>query len=287
MWREYLARLQDEFRPERKKTGGIPDFQKGFCHAHEGYQIYNGYISNRSDIALGKLARMGANAVSISPYSYMRNATDAAPFPFARQAGSENDESIIHAVLAAKKSGLAVLLKPHVWIRGGWPGQVQMSSPGEWDRFFGYYWAWIRHYAVLAEMYDVEIFCVGVEFSGATVGHEKEWIQIFQRVRGVFSGALTYAANWGGEIESVSFWGELDYIGVNFFYPLGGLNTPTDAQLLEGANAGVYWWKWPTYLEYGGPRHSGFTPNGKAAEKIVARWFGGFAGQRPDDGGKQ
>jgi hypothetical protein len=343
MWREYLARLRDEFGLARNKKTEIPDFQRGFCHAHEGYQIHNGYISNRSDIALGELAAMGANAVSITPYSYMRNTSEASPFLFARQVGAENDESIIHAVLAAKKSGMAVLLKPHVWIRGGWPGEVEMSTPDEWDRFFEYYWSWIRHYAVLSEMYGVEMLCVGVEFSAASVGFEKSWTEIFERVRGIYGGALTYAANWGDEIESVSFWGELDYIGVNFYYPLSENERPSDAQLLDGVKtaldrissvsrryekrvivtevgftsspapwikpyerdwhspvdenaqarcyeafikgisgrpeyAGVYWWKWPSYLEYGGSRHSGFTPNGKAAKKIVARWFGGIAG---------
>jgi len=36
---------------------------------------------------------------------------------------------------------------------------------------------------------------------------------------------------------------------------------------------GFYWWKWPTYLERGGMRHSSFTPNGKPAEKVLAKWY--------------
>jgi hypothetical protein len=37
--------------------------------------------------------------------------------------------------------------------------------------------------------------------------------------------------------------------------------------------AGVYWWKWPSYLDDGGHGHAGFTPNGKPAEAVVKRWY--------------
>ena len=38
-------------------------------------------------------------------------------------------------------------------------------------------------------------------------------------MRAVFHGALTYSANWD-EAEGVLFWDQLDWIGVNAFYPL-------------------------------------------------------------------
>jgi hypothetical protein len=38
--------------------------------------------------------------------------------------------------------------------------------------------------------------------------------------------------------------------------------------------AGLYWWKWPSFLGYGGPAHAGFTPNRKAAERVVEKWYG-------------
>ena len=36
---------------------------------------------------------------------------------------------------------------------------------------------------------------------------------------------------------------------------------------------GFYWWKWPTYLEMGGPYHNGFTPNNKPAEEVIRAWY--------------
>jgi hypothetical protein len=37
--------------------------------------------------------------------------------------------------------------------------------------------------------------------------------------------------------------------------------------------AGVYWWKWPSTLEDGGPEDSQFTPNDKPAAQVVAKWY--------------
>ncbi len=343
-WREYLSKLyrsyHDSITKTRSKDRPLTPFQKGFCQAHEGYQIHNGYASLRSDKALEKLASIGVNAVSITPFTYMRDPRAAAPLPFIRQAGAENDESVIHATLVSQQLGMVVMLKPHLWIHGGWPGDIEMSSEDEWDRFFDFYWSWIRHYALLAEMYDIGLLCVGVELSATTVGHEARWREVLEKVRVIYSGKITYAANWGEELEKVRFWDSLDFIGVNFYYPLSDENYPSDDRLREGVEralakvdavsrrhgkrviitevgftssptpwiepyrrdrraradegaqarcyeafiaglrdrseyAGVYWWKWPSFLEYGGPEHSGYTPNGKIAEKIVERWYNG------------
>ncbi|MGH7602165.1 MAG: hypothetical protein ACREOI_37850, partial [bacterium] len=37
--------------------------------------------------------------------------------------------------------------------------------------------------------------------------------------------------------------------------------------------AGIYWWKWPTMLEDGGPQDNQFTPNGKPAAEVVMKWY--------------
>jgi len=347
-WRSYLAKLPDSRGDQRGDATAeerpLASFQKGFCHAHEGYQIHNGYISRSSDAALTKLASFGVNAVSITPFTYMRDPRSAAPLPLLRQAGAENDESVIHAALTAKRLGMAVMLKPHVWIHGGWPGEIEMAGETEWDLFYDHYWRWIRHYAVLAEMYGIDLLCVGVELARTTVGREVYWRRVFENLRVIYGGKLTYAANWGEEFEKVTFWDSLDFIGVNCYYPLSELRNPSDAELRDGVAralgriddvaqrhgkraivteigftssptpwiepyrrnwraaadehaqarcyeafisglerrphyAGVYWWKWPSFLEYGGPRHSGYTPNGKIAEKVVGEWYSGGAAE--------
>ncbi len=36
---------------------------------------------------------------------------------------------------------------------------------------------------------------------------------------------------------------------------------------------GIFWWKWPSYLNYRGRENTSFTPNGKKAEETVQRYF--------------
>ena len=342
-WEAYLDSLAAEFaediRRDREAFPRSEDFQKGFCHAHEGYRIYNGYLSALSDQALARLASLGSNAVSITPFSYMGDPRRPNFLRHSRGAGSENDESIIHAALSAKALGMTVMLKPHIWLGRSWPGEIEMQNEQDWEAFFQYYYRWMRHYALLGEMYEVENLCVGVELVRATVGQEARWRELIARLRGLYSGKITYAANWGSEFEKVRFWDALDYIGLNCYYPLSEKDNPSDADLQAGAARiaetieavqqryrkpvllteigftstaapwkqphevaggrpvdtssqarcyeavlselhgkswlrGIYWWKWPTYLDYGGAANNDFTPNGKLAEEVVARWYG-------------
>jgi hypothetical protein len=76
---------------------------------------------------------------------------------------------------------------------------------------------------------------VGVELGKTTVGHEAEWTALVDRLRTVYRGHLTYAANWGGEFENVSFWRAFDYIGIDCYYPLDPNENASDEDLARGA----------------------------------------------------
>ena len=43
---------------------------------------------------------------------------------------------------------------------------------------------------------------------------------------------------------------------------------------------GVYWWKWPSWLDRGGSVDRGFTPRGEPAEAVIKEWYRGGLGQR-------
>ncbi|MFQ5675651.1 MAG: hypothetical protein ACE5G1_07130, partial [bacterium] len=318
-----------------------PVFQKGFCYAHEGYQIHDGYISRKSAESLAKLNSLGTEWISLTPFGYLRHRHRPTPITFSSGAGSENDESLISAFLQAKTLGMGVMLKPHILMGGrewGWPGEVEMKNKADWRTFFESYTRWIKHYALLAEIYKMDAFCVGVELLKTTRKHQAEWRAIIREIRRIYHGPLVYAANWGDEFEQIKFWDALDYIGLNCYYPLSKKDRVTLEDLKKGAAKflptiarvakeynkpvlltevgfcsrartwqrpharlrrsppyfadqalayeavfesfwdqdwfyGFYWWKWPTYLEYGGRDNSGFTPNGKPAEKVVAKWY--------------
>lgn len=343
-WRSYLDRVAAGYRSaiehDRANFAAPAKMQRGFCFAHEGYQIYNGYISKLADQALQGLADINCNAVSITPFSYMRSANRPRPFPFSLSPGSENDESIIYSIQSARRLGMTVMMKPHIWLGGNsWPGDIRMTTEQDWALFFEYYRNWILHYALMAEMYDCEILCVGVEMVHTTIEQPQRWRALLKEVRRLYSGKITYAANWGEEFEKATIWADLDYMGLNCYYPLSKAENPSDADLRAGAQAvakkieavakkhnrpllfteigftatsrpwqnphephygrplnledqrrcyaavtevlsqyswwtGIYWWKWPSYLSYGGSDNPDFTPNGKPTERLLKEWFG-------------
>jgi hypothetical protein len=216
-----------------KKQRQFP-WLKGFNFAHEGYRIYNGYGSNQAEQSMEKMMDIGSNSLAIVPYSYMRNDDKPTFLPIMRRAGSETDESVITTHMQAKKLNGYTILKPQIWMRGSWPGSIKMKSEKDWSQFFDYYYRWMRHYALIAEIWNMDMLCVGVEFAEATQSHPEEWRQLIKKLRGIYSGPMIYAANWGDEFEKITFWDELDYIGLNCYYPLSKKESPDREELEEG-----------------------------------------------------
>ncbi|MBI1228116.1 MAG: hypothetical protein GC192_22980 [Bacteroidetes bacterium] len=235
-WQQFMAQQAATFAPvfEKEKNaaaGGLP-YLKGFNFTHEGYQIFNGYGSAEADRALDRLDSLGANAVSIVPYTFLRNPRQPARLPLMQRPGSENDEAVIHSAQHAKSHGMAVLLKPQIWMRDGkWPGDIGMDSEADWQAFFRHYNRWLVHYAILAETYGWDALCIGTEMVQTTLQRETDWRALIQQIRGMYNGKLTYAANWGDEFEQTTLWNDLDFIGLNCYYPLSQKDNPSDREL--------------------------------------------------------
>ena len=237
-WKKTLAGIAERHRLQiEQDRASFPkpstSFQKGFTHAHEGYRIYDGYLSKRSDDALRQLESLGTDAVAVVPYTFMEDPTRPVHLPIPRRPGSETDEGVIHSLLTAKGLGMTVMLKPQIWTRG-WPGDIRMDTDEDREAFFDHYYRWIRHYAMLAEIYQVEFLCVGVELVQMTVGYQREWVEMIEKLRKIYSGPMVYAANWDREFDRVTFWDHLDYIGVNAYFPLAYEDAPADEELKEG-----------------------------------------------------
>ena len=336
-WHTYLNQLPEA--PIQQATHTPPSFYKGFNFAHEGYSIYNGYGSAKSAISIEYINDLGSNSIAIIPYSWMPNPQQAVPLRFSDGPGSENDEGVIHAARTAQDLGMHSLLKPQIWFRGSWPGELKMRSPKEWEQFFEYYEHWIGHYALLAEMEGIDMLCVGVEFVHASLTQEKRWRSLMQQLRKVYSGPMVYCANWGEEFEKMKFWDEFDYLGISCYYPMSKSDNPSDKELLKNFERsldkieavskkfdkpvlfteigyrsvsqpwknpyaeiegrahsttdqarcyrivskalkdenwckGIYWWKWPSYLEHNHGQDRDYAPLGKEAEQVLKEWWG-------------
>ena len=131
------------------------------------------------------------------------------------------DSSMVHDVKN--------MLKPHLWVRGGWVGEIEMESEEDWQIWFGNYQRFILDYARLAEELKMPMLCVGTELE-KTSTREKEWRKVIAEVRKVYSGKITYAANFT-EFEKVKFWDALDYIGIQAYFPLAAGQSPSLEEL--------------------------------------------------------
>ena len=210
-------------------------FLRGMTFAHEGYRGHNGYGGDLVKPSLDSLKRMGVNAVSIVPYTFMRGAEAVDTLPIPDHYGSENDSAVRYSIRAARGIGLAVMLKPQIWVRGSWPGEIDFATSDQWDRFFDAYERWILHYADMAEQEHIEALCIGTELVNATLRYPERWRGIIAKVRQRYGGTVTYAANWGEEFEQLTFWDALDVMGLNSYYPLSEKAAPTDRELRAGA----------------------------------------------------
>ncbi len=169
--------------------------------------------------ALDPLRELGADWISQTPFGWCRSVDDpGVRFSGERGLWGETDAGLVSTARWARERGMRTLLKPHLWVRRAWVGEIEMKSEADWQRFFAEYEAFILHHARLAEAHGMEALAVGAELQKASK-RRGDWLQLIERVRGVYRGRLTYCANWL-EAEDVGFWSALDFIGVQAYYPL-------------------------------------------------------------------
>jgi len=212
-----------------------PQFQKGMTYATWTTDALG---SAFSDASLARLAATGTEWVAFVPTWYQRhyNSTEIAPSD-----KSPTDTSLVHAIQQAHQRGLRVMLKPHVDLSEGaginWRGEIDFRDEAGWRRWFESYTQFLLHYATMAQEHRVELLCVGTELTVPAVWHEAQWRDLITRIRAIYDGPLTYAANWNEEYTLIKFWDALDYVGLDPYFPLSEADRPTLAQLKEAWQA--------------------------------------------------
>jgi hypothetical protein len=188
--------------------------QKGVCWVGDRVAV--------TEKEIMALANNHVNWISQTPFGWMRDPKTSSitmNTKSDRTWWGESDEGIIQTAALAKKQGIRTMLKPHLWVRQGWPGDIEMKSDTAWQRWFTNYEKFILHYAQIAQKTNIEILCIGTELQ-QTTRREKEWRTLIAKVRNVYKGKLIYAANFHEEYEHIRFWDALDYIGVQAYFPL-------------------------------------------------------------------
>jgi len=135
----------------------------------------------------------------------------------------------------AHDTGFKVFLKPHIWLNensdGKWRSDIFPPTDEDWESWKKNYRDFILFYAKIAEKNNVEFYCIGTELSRLSVEKAQFWIELIEDVRTIYSGQITYAANWYNEYEKISFWNKLDFIGVQAYFPLSSKEFPSTADL--------------------------------------------------------
>jgi hypothetical protein len=125
---------------------------------------------------------------------------------------------------------MKVMLKPMVDCRdGNWRGNINPSAA-----WFAAYEAFLTYWADLARANNADYFSVGCELK-KTVSWSSSWRNVIREVKNHYSGPLTYAANHGNE-QNVSWWDDLDCIGIDAYYSLTNKNDPTLSELKTAWN---------------------------------------------------
>ncbi|MCH7549929.1 MAG: hypothetical protein IH969_10410, partial [Candidatus Krumholzibacteriota bacterium] len=197
----------------------------------------DGYASASAQSAIRDIARTGANTLVLIITAYQDDPSGAnlsadpqrTPTPAAVQT----------AMGVAATEGLDVVIKPHVDLESGaWRGTI---APTDVDAWFESYEAFVLPVAAFAEANGARCLVVGTELAG-TIAHESHWRDLIEKVRGIFSGGVMYAASWD-EASLVGFWDALDYVGVDFYAPVTARADASRLEILEG------WQEWMRRLE--------------------------------------
>ncbi len=152
------------------------------------------------------------------------------------------DDSLVAAIKYAHSLGLKVMVKPHLQsYTGEWRANIRPSDRQTW---FANYNSMLAHYATIAQQNGAESYCVGAELAsmaGADQNYDntQQWRNMISNVRKLYSGKLTYSANWGppnngmvDEKNNIQFWDALDFIGISAYYDMF---TDNSAQSLTNA----------------------------------------------------
>ncbi len=187
---------------------------------------------------------INANHAAVMPFGFVKNVNSPEViYNTERQWFGETFEGAKQYIQMLHKNKIQVMLKPQIWVwRGEFTGTIKMNSEKDWKKLEDSYENFILSYAKLAEETKVNIFCIGTELELFVKNRPDYWQNLIKKIRYIYKGKLTYAANWD-EYTRTSFWKQLDYIGVDAYFPLSDTETPTVVELEDA------WMKWKPKLK--------------------------------------
>ena len=196
------------------------------------------FVASRDSINqkhIEPIINISANYAAIMPFGFIRDLEHPEIiFNTDRQWFGETEKGSKQYINTLKQKGIKTMMKPQIWVwRGEFTGFIKMNSEEEWLQLEETYTNFILQYAKVAEETHTELFCIGTELENFVAHRPDFWINLIVKIRAVYKGKLTYAANWN-EYTKTPFWDQLDFIGIDAYFPLSDVQTPS----LEDCKAG-------------------------------------------------
>lgn len=205
------------------------------------------FVGSREEVTqvhVDPVLKIHANYAAVMPFGFMRNPEHPElTFNTDHQWYGETARGARQYIDVLHKNGVEVMLKPQIWIwRGAFTGDMIMPTDDDWSTFEKSYEDFILTYAKLAEETQCSVYCIGTELDEFIKHRPEFWNDLIGKVRQVYHGKVTYAANWD-EYGRTPFWDQLDYVGVNAYFPLCEKQNPTVETLTAG------WQPWKAKLK--------------------------------------
>jgi len=200
--------------------------------------------------AFEDLSELGASAVTLRCHSVAdRGAGSGRPSsPPPASCVLEGDAALLVALAQARAQGLRTALQPALLssLSGGLDGDRLTTGVEMWRAHLEARRATLLHAGLLAELGGAELLFLGSGTpqaaatapapgsegdEGGGIGAWREarirgWDRILTGVRPVFTGALSYAADYPGRADEIGFWERLDLVALNLRPDLTPLDTP-------------------------------------------------------------
>jgi hypothetical protein len=197
---------------------------------------FHGFQQGHNAQAINELVNQtGAEWIALCMFEYQSTSTthDIAPNTTGRNpltnavwSTSSTMEDLRQGIYDARNLQKKIMLKPHIDLyTGDWRAAINPDTA-----WFSAFTSMMLKYALLADSNHIEMICIGDEYVVATQSKfTSNWRKLIAEIRKVYSGKLTYASNWSGafaygitiaEFQQVEFWNDLDYIGIDAYYPL-------------------------------------------------------------------
>ena len=215
---------------------------------------YNGAFEAADSLAA--LAQTGANAVALN-LQYGIDSVNSIACADANY--TDSLDALASTVQEALGYGLSVMVRPLLdfvdparhpdYGHGEWRAYF---NPSDAAAFFASYKQILLANAQVAQVNGAQSLCIGAEIDQLCgPDYFDYWTDIIQSVRLVYSGDLTYSANWntatspwqgehglptgtGDLATQISFWDQLDCIGIDCYAPISDEPVPTLDDLVAG-----------------------------------------------------